>query len=232
MINLGLLGKNIKHSNSKIVYEKLLKHSINYQLFDYKQASGIPSLNNLFSDIVGLSITSPYKKHFLQNVIIDNKVKKLPAINCIKKDGEKFIATNTDYFAIIEIIKDFELSHTKLKFIILGDGVMSDVTQIILDELKFNYEVLSRKNNKNFYSVKFNQKNFGSIEKIILINTCAREYSFTNDIDPQFIFWDYNYNLDHHLNGVAVRVNQYVDGNSMLLTQARYALEFWGRPNS
>ena len=232
MINLGLLGKNIKHSNSKMVYEKLLKYSINYQLFDFDQVNKIPSLNDLFNNIIGLSITSPYKKHFLDNVIIDNKVKKLPAINCIKKEGNKFIATNTDYFAIIEILKDIELVHTKLKFVILGDGVTSVVTQIILDELKFNYEVLSRRNNKNFYSLEFNKKNFGSTEKIILINTCAREYSFTNEIDPQFIFWDYNYNLDHHLNGVAVRVNQYLDGSSMLLTQARYALEFWGIPKT
>ena len=156
----------------------------------------------------------------------------MPAINCIKKEGNKFIATNTDYFAIIEILKDIELVHTKLKFVILGDGVTSVVTQIILDELKFNYEVLSRRNNKNFYSLEFNKKNFGSTEKIILINTCAREYSFTNEIDPQFIFWDYNYNLDHHLNGVAVRVNQYLDGSSMLLSQARYALEFWGIPKT
>jgi len=105
---------------------------------------------------------------------------------------------------------------------------MSVVTQIILEELKFNYEVLSRKNTKNFLSVKFNKKNFGPKETMIVINTCAREYNFTNEIDQNFIFWDYNYNLAHHLNGVAGRVDHYVDGSSLLLNQAKYALGFWG----
>ncbi|MEK6625098.1 MAG: hypothetical protein AABY86_09025, partial [Bdellovibrionota bacterium] len=92
MLTLGLVGKNISHSKSKMVYEKLLAHKIDYHLFDYQVAVEIPTLPELFKIVSGLSITSPYKRHFLPQVsaILDVPIPITDSINCIKCEKGKF----------------------------------------------------------------------------------------------------------------------------------------------
>ena len=104
MLKFGLLGKNIQKSRSKEMYEKILGTEVDYCLFDFANENDIPQLSDLLSKLQGLSITAPYKKHFLSDVKIKGGLESLEAINCIRKSEDGFEATNTDYLACEEIL--------------------------------------------------------------------------------------------------------------------------------
>ena len=223
MLNLGLLGKNIQNSRSKEMYEKLLLREINYHLFDFSKKEDIPDLNFIFSNVSGLSITAPFKDFFLDKVQLNDDIKPLNAINCIKKVGANFIATNTDYLACLEILNPFFKKN--IKFIILGDGAMSRVLQYTLTSKQEDYEVKSRRlgnlDNLNFSLSQFNKK-------YLIINCCHRDYNFIGDVDDSLIkFWDLNYDVSLDKHSRVINSIKYVDGLELLFLQAKYALDFW-----
>ncbi|RPJ71754.1 MAG: hypothetical protein EHM20_14365, partial [Alphaproteobacteria bacterium] len=145
MIKLALLGKGIQHSRSPEIYQRLLVNKIQYDLLDYPNSSSIPKVEDLFKVYNGISITSPYKRHFLDQVKLTEQAEKLGAINCIKQSSDGFYGENTDYSAIVEILKKLKSKHNGLRAIILGDGVMSNVTQAALRELEIDFKLYSRK---------------------------------------------------------------------------------------
>ena len=221
MINLGLVGKNISKSKSKQMYEKLLGKEVNYQLFDYSSSKEIPSLDDLFNKVDGLSITAPFKIHFLKDVQIDNEIKLLGAINCIKKVDNNYFGTNTDYLACKDILlRYFDFGY---KFFLLGDGAMSRVISTILKDNKQEFVILSRRD-KNL-----NNFNFCKEEtKYIIINTCHKSYVFDGFIDNGLVaYWDLNYSVEISKESPLFKNDKYLDGLELLFLQAKYALEFW-----
>lgn len=227
MNKLALIGKNIQHSKSPEIYRKIISPHIIYDLLDYETELKLPTAIELLRIYDGINITSPYKEHFLNQVELSSNAKKLGAINCLKKIGNKIIGENTDYLAILDILREFQHKHGKLKVVILGDGVMSKVTISALSFLGYDFEVLSRKKTKNFdqldLEIYFSNQN----NQPLVINTCSRDYIFSGKIDERAIFWDFNYDFSPHTSSLSAIVKQYLDGYSMLFKQAEYALAFW-----
>jgi shikimate dehydrogenase len=225
MISLSLLGKDIAHSKSHELYEELLDQKIEYTKYDVSHSSNIPNLDTVFKDNQGLSITSPYKKHFLAQVKMSDEIKSLNAINCIRSEEGVYEGTNTDYLALKETFLDFKKLYGEIEFEILGDGSMSYVTQVLCDQLSIEYQVLSRKITPSFNTIKLNVTN-SSFQKII-INTCSRDYIFSGVFDSGIIFLDYNYNFTPHKKHFLSLQGRYIDGMGLLKSQAKYALQFW-----
>lgn len=223
-IKLALIGKNISHSKSHEIYEKLLGTPINYTLLDFNDSSEICSLENLQAQFMGVSITSPYKKHFISKVELANS--KLNAINCLSfnmNKSTKVIGYNTDYLAVQDILQDY-IAKGINEFIVLGDGVMGKLTCMILDKLNKDFEVLSRKNG----SLKEANTILSRKSKnCLVVNTCSREYLFKPEVSDQYNFWDMNYNLDYHTQVFENSSVSYDDGIFLLELQAKYALSFW-----
>lgn len=231
MIKLALVGKNIKHSMSPELYRRLLNGNVQYDLLDYKDASEIPTAASLLKKYKGISITSPYKKHFLNEVTLSNDVSSLGAINCIGLKDDVLIGENTDYQAIFKIVSNWIEKYKLLSIIILGDGVMSNITKLVLDNFSaVKYISCSRKTTESFTRLNTPQLFLDATlttGQRIIINTCSREYEFKGVVDKDTIFWDFNYCFSPHLQYFANSTEQYVDGLSMLELQARYALSFW-----
>ncbi|OFZ14339.1 MAG: hypothetical protein A2X86_05700 [Bdellovibrionales bacterium GWA2_49_15] len=227
MLTLGLVGKNIAHSKSQVVYETLLARKIDYRFFDYHAPSEIPPLTELFRVVAGISITSPYKRHFLSQVAEILDVPIADSINCIKCENKKFFGTNTDYLAIGEILPRLLDSYNFSKVIILGDGAMASITKKILSKLgTISVDNFSRIQTKDFYHYDYSKlatKNF----KILIINACSRDFVFANLTNEHCVFWDFNYDHVKHRERLPESVGLYVDGHEMLELQARYALKFW-----
>lgn len=225
MISLALIGKNITHSKSAKVYEKLLNQKIDYKIYDCPHASKIPPLEDIFKNHKGLSITSPYKKFFLDQVELENH--ELCAINCIKKIGNTYLAINTDYLAISDIVDEFSAEFGDQYYVILGDGVMSQVTCKILDNKQIPFRVISRKNNGELSKLDLPDK-IGKVSgQVIIINSCSRDFSFIGELSKDYIFWDYNYDFSPHQDSIPTKVLRYIDGLSLLEIQAKYAIKFW-----
>ena len=225
-IRLALLGKNISHSKSQQMYEELLGLPINYLHYDCEDSSSIPSLEEIFQERMGLSITAPYKEHFLEKCQIDEELRGLQAINCIKKDGGIFYATNTDYSACCEILSAYKNKYKNLRIYLLGDGAMSRVILAACIKQNIDIEIFSRKKNKDFFEMSFKKHRADQEYQVLIINSCARNYVFKNELDKNDLFWDLNYEFTPH-HYLKDKVLQFSDGLELLKLQAKHALEFW-----
>jgi shikimate dehydrogenase len=218
-MNLALIGKNIQHSKSPEIYKKLLGNELHiFDLLDFADETLIPKALELFQKYQGISITSPYKKYFLNEIRLLGCPKGIAGINCMRLNNGVVEATNTDFLAIKEILSGMQGALVNRKINILGDGVMSKVTELALIDLNLSYEIFSRKKTE-----KFDQLTFANV---LLINSCSRDYVFKGNIKKNVIFWDYNYNFLPHQNTLPNICDQYIDGYSLLTTQAKFALDF------
>ena len=146
----GLLGKNISYSFSKGYFtEKFKKLELkdhSYENFDIQTISEFPNIiqNNRLK---GLNVTIPYKEQILSFLDeIDEKAKKIGAVNTIKFAENGLHGFNTDIFGFEESIKPFLKAHHN-KALILGTGGASKAIRFVLEELGITYNYVSRSSN-------------------------------------------------------------------------------------
>ena len=146
----GLLGKNISYSFSKGYFtekfKKLELKNHSYENFDIQTISEFPNIiqNNRLK---GLNVTIPYKEQILSFLDeIDEKAKKIGAVNTIKFAENGLHGFNTDIFGFEESIKPFLEAHHN-KALILGTGGASKAIRFVLEELGITYNYVSRSSN-------------------------------------------------------------------------------------
>lgn len=231
-MKLGLLGYPIAHSLSPKLYQMILGDKLtSYELFAFPEASDVPSLMEFSKKIVGLNITTPYKTHFMKDVIIESPlVKEIGAINTIAFTNNGFFATNTDVIAVEEILQNYKSKHPSLHLILLGSGVMANMTILVAKKLGLSFEQVSRKSHGDLEQIDLRPFRKSGAQNII-INGCSRQFVFTGELSSDDIFWDYNYSFLPHQNTLPSRVKSYQDGQEMLELQARAAVNFWFKTN-
>jgi shikimate dehydrogenase len=225
-MKLALLGFPIAHSLSPALYREFLGNQLtSYDLLEIENPSDVPGLEELSKKYLGLSITSPYKKHFFQDVVISSPiVRELKAINTIafRKDG--YFGTNTDVIAVEKILKRMKGEMPGLSLVILGDGVMAKVTVMVAKSLQIPFEQFFRKNGDDLTHLDLSQKRQN---QTVVINSCTRNFVFQGKLHPEMIFWDYNYSFLPHQKSLPSQIKSYIDGQEMLRLQALAAIEFW-----
>lgn len=146
----GLLGKNISYSFSKGYFtEKFKKLELkdhSYENFDIQTISEFPNIIQK-NRLKGLNVTIPYKEQILSFLDeIDEKAKKIGAVNTIKFAENGLHGFNTDIFGFEESIKPFLEAHHN-KALILGTGGASKAIRFVLEELGITYNYVSRSSN-------------------------------------------------------------------------------------
>lgn len=221
--SLGLLGRNISHSLSPQVYQNFLG-KIDYHLFDFQRAKDIPPLKELAANLDGLSVTAPYKTHFLKEVAPTPVSLQFGALNCIKQKGDQLMADLTDYYAVSDIFDRLAKSYQISRVYILGSGVMASLTAEMMEKRGLPFEILSRRNTENFEQLNLGKK---SGKGVLVINACARDYCYNGELDKNTLFWDYNYNMPTPCLPREYLGENYIDGISLLYGQAKHSLKFW-----
>lgn len=227
-MKLGLLGYPIDHSLSPALYSKLLGNELtSYEKFSYKHTADVPVINFFAEKLDGLNITSPYKRHFLQDVVIpDETVRELGAINTIVFKDKKSFATNTDYLAVVDILKNYQNRCGRIHLLILGDGAMARMTKIVAANEKVTFDQFSRRLTLDFPKLDL-RPHYRPDSQTIIVNSCSRDFTFTGPLTGNEIFWDYNYSFPPHEDSLPSRVKEYYDGREMLELQAVAAIKFW-----
>lgn len=225
-MRLALLGYPIAHSLSPSLYREFLGDKLtSYDLLEIENPSHVPALAELSKKYIGLSITSPHKKHFFNEVVITSPiVRELGAINTIafRKDG--YYGTNTDVIAVEKILARMKGELKDLSLIILGDGVMAKVTVMVARSLGIPFEQFSRKKGDDLPLLDLSQN---AKSQTVVINSCSRNFVFQGKLHPEMTFWDYNYSFPPHQSRLPSQVKSYIDGQEMLRLQALAAIEFW-----
>ena len=224
MKKLALVGKDIAHSRSQEMYEKILEEKVEYQLLDYPNDKDIEPLKEIFdkNDINGLSVTAPYKKHFFNETIVtDEDVWKITLINCIGRKGNEFYATNTDLLACRKILKNyFEMGFEN--YILFGDGAMAQMTHLIFKNNGKSLNQFSRKEHGDLTYL-----DLSYLEgKSLFINATSRSFIFKGILPESSTFLDYNYSNSEQKDQLIGKA-EYMDGLELLELQAKHALEFW-----
>src|SRR5690606_441132 len=225
---LGLLGFPIEHSLSPKLYKEFLgEELISYQMFSFEKSADIPSLDYFRGELDGLNITSPYKTHFVDKIIIESPlVQKIGAVNTLVCKEDAISGTNTDVIAVQEILNRYKTQFPNLKILLLGSGVMANMTELVADELKIPLLKFSRKSHSDISQMDLSHFQESEVQNLI-INACSRNFVFTGKLSGLEIFWDYNYSFLPHQNTLPSRVVSYQDGQEMLELQAKAAIRFW-----
>ena len=225
MISLGLIGKNIAHSKSQEIYERLLNRPITYTLLDFESPTEIPPLSDLLKNYDGLSVTSPYKSFLFKQEFAESLIKPFGSTNCIRLQGNTIQMTNTDFLAIREILPSLVLNHSINNCIVLGNGSMASIVTAILKVLGIPNRQFCRSQNGDLNSVDYNSIIMKKPAGTLLINCCSRDFVFTAAIPKQTVFWDFNYSMKEHDH--LRQVCHYLDGLDLLYKQAEHALKYW-----
>jgi shikimate dehydrogenase len=231
-MRLGLLGYPIQHSRSPELYHELLdKELSSYSLFPFQRKGDIPTLDFFASRLDGLSITSPYKEHFFSEVQVESKlIRSLGAINTISLSEEGYFGTNTDLLAVQHILDELRRKHGELNVLLLGDGVMARLTRMVCAEMKLEIHQYTRKQHGPINTLDLSQSS-PKTHQTLIINACSRDFVFEGKTCGDEIFWDFNYSFLPHQKTLPFQVKTYLDGQEMLLLQAKAAINFWRQHN-
>ena len=154
MNKLGLLGRNISYSFSRVYFKnKFEDEKINnttYENFDIENIELFPSIIKNTKALKGLNVTIPYKEVIMPYLDkINKKAKEIGAVNTIKitKKG-KLVGYNTDCYGFKKSLEPYLEQHHK-KALILGTGGASKAIAFSLKKLNIGYSYVSRTKSKN-----------------------------------------------------------------------------------
>ncbi len=226
-MRLALIGKSISHSTSPHLYKRIIGPQIHYDLIDIQKESDLPPLSELAKNYHGINLTSPYKKFYLDQLNHQSEeVLKLGATNTISLKPNDFLGVNTDYLATETILRRFREDYPSLFILILGSGVMANLTKLLCENLSLRFLVVSRKTSPDL--AQLNLKKFHQVgNQLLVINACSRDFIFEGEASGDEFFWDYNYKFLPHQNTLPFKVKSYWDGQEMLYLQAYHAANFW-----
>ena len=182
---LALIGKDISHSKSPVVYTDILKIDADYVLLDYENGCDIPCLKSLLATFSGISVTAPYKRYIYELCDeIHSSAEKVKAVNCFYMEDAKVVGANTDLLALEVLLKDYRSYDNHY---ILGNGAMADVISYILKKKSVRYKQFARSLGHNLSTLSFE-----SVDKLIIYNCCAREFIFDTKLKESTTFFDLN----------------------------------------
>lgn len=175
IVNFGLLGEKLSHSFSPLIHKFIFENlgiDLNYNLFEVTQDEIMNFKDEMKKyNILGVNITIPYKKSFIENLdYISENAKKIAAINLLYLRENKFYGDNTDYFGFKETLLKNNIEVGDKNFYIIGRGGASLAVKAVLTDLGAKNTCSLYRENKNSYII-FPKNISKDIEKNIIINT-------------------------------------------------------------
>jgi len=234
---LGLIGKNISYSFSKIFFENQFKKkklsNFSYDIFDLQEISEV---KNLFSEpgLLGFNVTIPYKEKIIAYLDeLSDEAEKIGAVNCVLIEEGKKTGYNTDAFGFEKTLKAHRKPHHQ-SALVLGNGGAAKAVQYVLDKHQIPFKTVSRKSEINFEHL-----DPKTVSENLLIVQCTPVGTFPNTEDcltfpfealtNQHLVIDLIYNPEY--SKFILNASQYgaktVNGYYMLEQQAEKAWEIW-----
>ena len=124
---IGLIGQNIQGSLSPQIHNYLaniMGQKYHYFLFDINHEElkkAVESIKTL--DIRGVNVTIPYKKDVIQYLdLLDQRVKKIGAVNTVLNENDKLVGYNTDLDGFDEMAYNKGIRFEDQKVVLFGAG--------------------------------------------------------------------------------------------------------------
>ncbi|NQV13608.1 MAG: shikimate dehydrogenase [Parcubacteria group bacterium] len=176
----GIYGENIAKSMTPPLYNTLAKDRKQDLVALYFEGIVPQEMNFLLRSLnfVGISVTMPHKLAIMKYLDrIDKKALAIGAVNTVKKQGNKLIGYNTDYYGVIGAFKKYNLRGKKA--LILGYGGAARAAAQAMKDKKANLYFWGRNKNKadviaNYFGGKVVAKKYISeLDYDVLLNTTS-----------------------------------------------------------
>ena len=184
----GLIGYPLGHSFSKKYFSDKFKKSQSSDSYELYELIAIDELADLLKSthLKGLNVTIPYKQQVIPFLhTLDRSANLVGAVNVIKVKENELIGYNTDYPAFRSSLKKW-LDHTNIKALVLGTGGASKAVIAALNDLKIQYQQVSRtqtSTNITYEELASNNKWIQEFELIINTTPLGMAPNFNNQPD-------------------------------------------------
>ncbi len=251
----GIIGFPLAHSFSQRYFsEKFIKEgwsNCSYKVFPLNAISEFESLLKSESNLLGLSVTIPYKETVIPYLDeLDASAKKVGAVNSIQiiRNGNaapKLIGHNTDVFGFSNALKPF-LKNNHQRALILGTGGAAKAVAAVLKELGIDFYYVSRDSENKDMPIKapifsYDELNENHFKACHLIVNCSPVGMSPNEsqgpsipycfITPEHLLFDLIYNPNETLflrkgkeQGALTQ-----NGLTMLYLQAEESWKIWNK---
>ena len=234
---LGLIGKNISYSFSKIFFEDKIKKKkltdFSYVIFDLQE---IKEVESVFStpDLLGFNVTIPYKEKIIDYLDeLSDEAEKIGAVNCVLIQNGKKTGYNTDAFGFEKTLLLHKKDH-HTKALILVNGGAAKAVKYVLDKNGISSQTISRNSEINFENL-----DLETVQEHTVIIQCTPVGTFPNVKDCLNFPFDgvskdhliidliYNPNYTQFIINASEKGAKTVNGYYMLEQQAEKAWEIW-----
>lgn len=128
----GLIGYPLSHSYSKVIHEDVAGYA--YDLIEI-----VPSNFEQFmleKQFDALNVTIPYKQQIITYLDeLDDKAKRIGAVNTVVNVSGKLIGYNTDYYGFKWMIEHHGIDLKSKRVVILGHGGATKAIQVVVHDL-------------------------------------------------------------------------------------------------
>jgi shikimate dehydrogenase len=163
----GLIGEHLPHSFSKEIHARIADYT--YELHEIEKGK----LDDFMKakDFIAINVTIPYKKDVIPYLTqIDEKAKKIGAVNTIVNRGGELFGYNTDFFGMCALIQRIGLDFKNKKVAVLGTGGTSNTAVAVCEALGARETVVVGRTAKNG-AVSYEDLYRDHTDTDILINT-------------------------------------------------------------
>lgn len=128
----GLIGEHLGHSYSQRIHETLGGYP--YELIEVAPQDLDAWMKN--KDFAALNVTIPYKKAVIPYLEeLDERARRIGAVNTIVNDHGRLIGKNTDYYGCRFMLEQAGMEIQGRKVILLGNGGAAQAVQAVLEDL-------------------------------------------------------------------------------------------------
>ena len=128
----GLIGEHLGHSYSQRIHETLGGYP--YELIEVALQDLDAWMKN--KDFAALNVTIPYKKAVIPYLEeLDERARRIGAVNTIVNDHGRLIGKNTDYYGCRFMLEQAGMEIQGRKVILLGNGGVAQAVQAVLEDL-------------------------------------------------------------------------------------------------
>jgi len=235
MKKFGLLGRPINNSPSPAIHRIIMEANGidgNYALIESNE---IPN-RKFLREFDGINVTTPLKEKI--NVVVeewDNTARVCGAVNTLFIGG-KIKAFNTDYLAILELVRLKDISVEKALIIGAGGAAKAAIAAM----MKLGAKVIHIQNRSIERAHKISMEMDAEIalsnsyDVIVNAVTPEGDYFLRKIIESITFknFIDFNYSSRNHLKNIAERKEiKGINGMEILIRQALKSEEIWNSRN-
>ena len=128
----GLLGEHLSHSYSKQIHEALADYT--YDLIELTK-EGVRDFMTA-KEFSAVNVTIPYKTEVIPYLdVIDDRAKKIGAVNTIVNRNGILTGYNTDYYGFLYTLQKNNIKITGEKVLVLGNGGAAKAVLALLSDL-------------------------------------------------------------------------------------------------